>query len=49
MACTDEFVEMYVNRWTLDFGENGRKAVQQFLSDAASVGAVPEIATIEFV
>ena len=49
MACTDEFVEMYVNRWTLDFGENGKKAVQQFLSDAASVGAVPEIATVEFV
>ena len=21
LACTDEFVEMYVNNWTLDFGE----------------------------
>ncbi len=49
MAHTDEFVEMYVNRWTLDFGENGKKAVHQFLEEAAKVGAVPAIETIGIV
>ena len=49
LACTDAFVEMYVNRWTLDFGLTGKKAVQQFLSEAASVGAVCEIDTAIFV
>ena len=49
MKCTDEFVEMYVNRWTLDFGDTGKRAVHQFLKEAAKVGAVPEIETIEFV
>jgi 1,4-dihydroxy-6-naphthoate synthase len=49
MACTDEFVEMYVNKLTLDFGTKGKKAVQQFLSEAAKIGAVPEIGTVAFV
>ncbi len=49
LACTDTFVEMYVNRWTLDFGSTGKKAVQQFLSEAASVGAVCEIESAIFV
>jgi 1,4-dihydroxy-6-naphthoate synthase len=49
MVDTDQFVEMYVNRWTLDFGENGRIAVQQFLREAAKVGAVPEIRKVEIV
>jgi 1,4-dihydroxy-6-naphthoate synthase len=49
MACTDEFVDMYVNKWTLDFGDAGKKAVQRFLNDAAQVGAVDEISKVEFV
>jgi 1,4-dihydroxy-6-naphthoate synthase len=49
MACTDEFVEMYVNKWTLDFGANGREAVHRFLQDAASVGAVSNISEVAFV
>jgi 1,4-dihydroxy-6-naphthoate synthase len=49
MANTDEFVEMYVNRWTLDFGAQGKTAVHQFLKEAAKVGAVPEIETVAFV
>jgi len=49
MACTDEFVEMYVNKWTLDFGELGREAVHSFLSQAAEVHAVPEVKSITFV
>lgn len=49
LACTDAFVEMYVNRWTLDFGTTGKKAVHQFLSEAASVGAVSEVESAVFV
>ena len=49
LACTDTFVEMYVNRWTLDFGLTGKKAVQQFLNEAALVGAVCEIESAVFV
>ncbi len=49
MAHTDEFVEMYVNRWTLDFGKSGKQAVLQFLAEAAKVGAVPEIERVAFV
>ena len=49
MVSIDEFVEMYVNKWTLDFGTKGKKAVQHFLCEAAKVGAVPEIGTVAFV
>ncbi len=47
--CTDEFVEMYVNKWTLDFGESGKKAVKKFLSEASKVGAVQAVDTVAFV
>ena len=49
LACTDEFVEMYVNRWTLDFGTQGLEAVQTFLSQAADVNAVPQIQQVMIV
>ena len=49
LACTDEFVEMYVNKWTLDFGDTGKQAVLEFLSRASKVGAVPAIQELEFV
>ncbi len=45
----DRFVGMYVNRWTLDYGEDGRAAVRQFLSEAASAGLVPDAGTIDFI
>lgn len=37
----DAFCAMYVNRWTLDFGPDGRKAVHTFLREAAERGIVP--------
>ena len=49
LKCTDEFVDMYVNRWTLDFGECGKEAVQTFLTEAAKVGAVSTLKTVTFV
>ena len=45
----DRFVGMYVNRWTLDYGEDGRAAVRQFLGEAASVGLVPDAGTVDFI
>ncbi|MHC5025178.1 MAG: menaquinone biosynthesis family protein [Planctomycetota bacterium] len=44
----DEFVAMYVNRWTLDFGDQGRTAVAEFLGRLAAIGLVPQV-TPEFV
>ena len=38
---TDRFVGMYVNDWTLDYGDRGREAVRRLLGDAADAGLVP--------
>ncbi len=48
-ALTDQFVEMYVNKWTLDYGERGRTAVRALLSHGVKAGLVPESSNIEFV
>ena len=45
----DEFVELYVNRWTLDFGPQGRSAVSRFLGDAARRGFLPSTGPIDFI
>ncbi|MHC5023396.1 MAG: menaquinone biosynthesis family protein [Planctomycetota bacterium] len=45
----DEFVTMYVNRWTLDFGEQGRAAVTRLLADLHAAGLVPASGPIRFV
>ena len=37
----DKFVGMYVNQWTLDYGDAGRRAVRQFLGEAAQAGLAP--------
>src|SRR5690606_29177349 len=38
---TDEFVGMYVNTRTLDYGEDGRRAVQLFLDRGYEAGVIP--------
>ena len=43
------FVDLYVNRWTLDYGATGRQAVLELLSRAAREGLVPEVQIPEFV
>ncbi len=45
----DEFVGMYVNQWTLDYGERGREAVRLLLKEAADAEIVPECGEIDFV
>lgn len=48
-ALTDRFIEMYVNKWTLDYGERGRRAVRELLAQAQTAGLVPDPGEIEFV
>ncbi len=44
----DKFVGMYVNRWTLDYGEEGRRAVRELLARGAAAGLVPASYKVEF-
>ncbi len=48
-ALADKFVGMYVNDWTLDYGEKGRRAIELLLKRGAEAGIVPAIEKIEFV
>ncbi len=44
----DKFVGMYVNRWTLDYGDEGRRAVRELLARGAAIGMVPSGFEAEF-
>lgn len=48
-ALADEFVGMYVNELTLDFGERGRLAVERFLREGHEMGFLPNPVELEFV
>lgn len=45
----DQFVGMYVNDWTLDFGPRGRQAVTEFLAQGHAAGVLPELVVPEFI
>jgi 1,4-dihydroxy-6-naphthoate synthase len=45
----DRFVGMYVNRRTLDYGEEGRRAVGLFLQEGCEAGLIPHRVELEFV
>jgi 1,4-dihydroxy-6-naphthoate synthase len=45
----DQFVSMYVNERTLDYGEEGRKAVQLFLDRGWQEGFIPHQVRVDFV
>ncbi len=45
----DRFIGMYVNDYTLDYGESGRAAIREFLGRAADRGLVPRLDKLEFV
>ena len=45
----DTFVGMYVNDWTLDYGDKGRKAVREFLARGVREGLITNPVTVEFV
>ncbi len=48
-AKADQFVEMYVNDWTLDFGPVGRQAVARLLAEGHKAGVIPTLVEPEFV
>jgi len=45
----DKFVGMYVNDWTLDFGERGRAAVRKLLDRAYEAKIIPHPVDLEFI
>jgi 1,4-dihydroxy-6-naphthoate synthase len=45
----DRFVGMYVNHWTLDYGEKGRESIRRFLGRAHQQGLTPRAPELEFV
>jgi 1,4-dihydroxy-6-naphthoate synthase len=45
----DQFVGMYVNDWTLDYGPRGREAITRLLTEGARAGLVPDPGRIEYV
>jgi 1,4-dihydroxy-6-naphthoate synthase len=46
---SDRFVDMYVNDWTRDYGEAGRRAVQLLLDRGHAAGLLPRRIEAEFV
>jgi len=45
----DRFVGMYVNHWTLDYGEKGRESIRRFLGRAFERRLIPKKMELEFV
>ncbi|HTC62497.1 MAG TPA: MqnA/MqnD/SBP family protein [Candidatus Saccharimonadales bacterium] len=44
----DKFIGMYVNNWTLGYGDRGRQAVNEFLRRGVSDGLIPGSPDAEF-
>src|SRR5262245_5763131 len=45
----DRFVGMYVNEWTLDYGQRGREAVRRLLAEGHRAGVIPHPVAVDFV
>ncbi len=48
-SLADQFVGMYVNDWTLDYGPRGREAVRRLLDEGHKAGIIPSPVPVEFV
>ena len=44
----DKFVGMYVNKWTLGYGEKGKKAVRELIERGTAAGLLPGPPEVEF-
>jgi 1,4-dihydroxy-6-naphthoate synthase len=44
----DKFVGMYVNKWTLGYGEKGKTAVRELIERGTAAGLLPGPAKVEF-
>jgi len=47
-SLTDKFVGMYVNDYTIEYGERGREAVRRLLERAHEAGIIPRPVRLEF-
>ena len=45
----DRFIGMYVNDFTLDYGDLGRRAITEFLTRSHAQGLIPDLPALEFV
>ena len=43
----DKFVGMYVNEWTLDYGDAGRESIRRFLQRGYEMDVVPELPELD--
>jgi 1,4-dihydroxy-6-naphthoate synthase len=48
-STADTFVGMYVNDWTVDMGEAGKRSIRLFLERGAAAGLIASVGEIEFV
>jgi 5,8-dihydroxy-2-naphthoate synthase len=48
-ALANQFVGMYVNDWTLDYGARGRAAVDRLLQEAHRAGVIAKAVSVDFV
>jgi 1,4-dihydroxy-6-naphthoate synthase len=46
---TERFIDMYVNELTCDYGDEGRRAVEELLRRGEAIGAFPEPVRLDFV
>jgi 1,4-dihydroxy-6-naphthoate synthase len=44
----DKFVGMYVNKWTLGYGDRGKRAVTELIQRGTAAGLLPGPASVEF-
>jgi len=49
VSLADRFVGMYVNDWTLDYGDRGRAAIRKLLDEGHRAGIIPDPVAVEFV
>ena len=49
VSLADKFVGMYVNDWTLDYGDQGRAAIRKLLDEGHRAGIIPSPVEVEFV
>jgi 1,4-dihydroxy-6-naphthoate synthase len=48
-ALADQFIGMYVNKWTLDYSQRGRDAVNALLDAGTNAGMIPPCTPVEFI
>jgi 1,4-dihydroxy-6-naphthoate synthase len=49
LSQADRFVGMYVNGYTLDYGDTGRRAVRELLQRGTAAGFIPQVGDLQFV